>query len=297
MSRYDEYGRTDLYVERQIEAGWALSNPRYVDCVHLYTTLDECVRIDDSTDARGVLAQLIEHGYDQVPVANPNGSVGWRLLATQELKLRNGIVDDQAEFLAGDLVVFESIFVEVNELLKCFIERTAFLGITPAPDRPDLRGGIYGLLTIADLNKPALRKTLFELLFDLETKLTRLIDQEFPIHEDWLRLLNEDARAQLYGQWYVLKEAGMDVSPTVGMTLGQAFQIVERSPTLLRFLGYQSGNSFKDRNGGIVKLRHRVMHPVRPLVLSQGEVSKTARAVQSASALLERFERGEEQSA
>lgn len=147
---------------------------------------------------------------------------------------------------------------------------------------------MLGLLTISDLNRHPLRAELYSLMSHAEVELATLVEKAFPDAWTWIRSLNESHQVGILGYWELSRRRGVDVGPVAATTLSQLIRVVSRSKDLLAKLDFQSRNEFEVLTGSIPELRNVVMHPVRPLILEQGDVSRVRDTVLAVRDLLER---------
>lgn len=90
---------------------------------------------------------------------------------------------------------------------------------------------------------------------------------------EWLQQLDEEQQARVLGYWELSKRVGIDVGPYAALTLSQVVSIISRHKDAARRLGYESRTQFDKAKGPLPNLRNRVMHPVRPLVLTHADVA------------------------
>lgn len=147
---------------------------------------------------------------------------------------------------------------------------------------------MLGLLTISDLNRHPLRAELYSLMSHAEVELATLVEKAFPDAWTWIRSLNEGHQVGILGYWELSRRRGVDVGPVAATTLSQLIQVVSRSKNLLARLGFQSRNEFDLPTGSIPELRNVVIHPVRPLILEHGDVSRVRETVLAVRDLAER---------
>lgn len=145
-------------------------------------------------------------------------------------------------------------------LLTLFIEskRPGFLVLH--------RQEVVGLVTPADLNKLPARVYVYNLIGELELTLAALIQDQFKTNqveiirqklgeERWQFITQADER---------LKQENVDVDPVQLLYLSDLVNIICGTENLLARLGL-SGTQAK-KLGGLVELRDRTMHLVRPLM-------------------------------
>jgi len=126
---------------------------------------------------------------------------------------------------------------------------------------------IVGLVTPADLNKLPVRAYLYNLIGGLEVGLGRLLRDHF--HGDiegLLALLSPSSRGTVEAELAETKSGNVDVDPVEFLYISDLIDVVSKEATLRQMLGYPSRSQIEDDLGGIVSLRNRIMHPVRPFL-------------------------------
>jgi hypothetical protein len=186
----------------------------------------------------------------------------------------------------GDVDTREMRFLEVEEGERIEITRMLH-ALGQARSIVLIRRGAsakepLGFITISDLNRQGARAVIYEILAGLETELAFVVQHVFPEPWDWVQFLNEDSQVRVLGHWDLAKRRGVDVGPIAAATLTQLLQIGMKSSHLLDKLGYVKRAAFERDGGRLPELRNRVMHPVRPLVLSTHDAAAMARALDSA---------------
>lgn len=148
----------------------------------------------------------------------------------------------------------------IPDLLTLFVEsqRPGFLVLH--------RQEIIGLVTPADLNKLPMRVYIYNLIGELELGLAALMQDHFQINrmEAIRQKLGEDRWQKITESEERLRKGNVDVDPIQLLYLNDLVNIVCKTEDLLTKLK-MSGTEAK-KLGGLVRLRDRTMHPVRPLL-------------------------------
>src|SRR5262245_48933160 len=98
-------------------------DPAFVDLTEICLPLDECLTVELGPINQATLSMLEQRGFDQAPVQVPGAELGWRLVATTQLKalLEAGKPFDaeDSNFLESDSLGFYSSHrsVPVQELI------------------------------------------------------------------------------------------------------------------------------------------------------------------------------------
>lgn len=255
-----------------------------VDIDGLCTRLDRCLSVVPGPVDPALLSTLTEHGYDQAPVYDRTSHHYWGLAETSYLcvlvdagqPLRSDdphVCDSEHDFHVGPAVT-------IFGLLSKMAERRAVVVI----NGPDVTEGgegvtITGLLTISDLNRHAVRGAIYHLLANVESSLAKCLEGLVPNPWAWLEHLDEEQQARVLGYWELSRRQGVDVGPVAALTLAQLINVIAKHDDLSDRLGYRSRSNFSKATGRLARLRNRVMHPVRPLILAHADVGEVQRAV------------------
>ena len=252
----------------------------------LCVSLDDCVSVTTGKIELSVLAELENRGLDQAPVYGSDQISVLGLISTKrlrELSQSGEQVDgndpeirNEAHFLrTGPFLTLEKLLFTLSERRAVFVVRESSAtenGYTETN---------YGLLTISDLNRHALRGALYTLFSLLESGLASMIQNSFSESWEWIRTLGENHQVGILGYWELSRRKGVDVGPIAAVTLAQLIQVVSRNKALLSVLGFNSRSEFEKATAHIPETRNWVMHPVRPLILDSADVAKLRETVAS----------------
>jgi hypothetical protein len=266
-----------------------------LDVERLCVTLDRCVAVVPGPVDQNVLSVLTERGYDQAPVYDPVSRYYWGLVETTYLRTLfetdqplssddPHVRDERWEFRVGPLVTLFGLLDKMAEQRSVLVIRES--------DATEYghHESIWGLFTISDLNRQAVRSAIYRLLADVESGLAKWLEEIFPDPWAWLQHLDEEQQARVLGYWELSKKQGVDVGPVAALTLAQLVNVIARHDTASERLGYPSRSQFAKSTGRLPRLRNRVMHPVRPLILTHQDVGDAYRAVLVLEDLRERVD-------
>lgn len=79
----------------------------------------------------------------------------------------------------------------------------------------------------------------------------------------------------------VTRKRRVDVSPVAACTLTQLLNVIGSFAELRGRFGCESRSKWDGLAGPIIELRNKVMHPVRPMVLEQGDVGRLQSATRA----------------
>lgn len=253
---------------------------------------DDWITVQPGPVVPSTLSLLQDRGYDQAPVYDRAllGLVETDYLRTLALSLQPLRSDDPA--VCSDrhfLRIDEDI--DVTELLASLTNTRAILITEPVDlDEHGSAEILHGLVTISDLNRHPIRAALYSVLATLEWELARAIPRLFSDPWEWIRTLGERHQVEILGYSELTRRKRVDADPISATTLAQLLQIVARHRIFLSRLGFRSRQEFEARTGRIPELRNCVMHPVRPLVLEQDDVSRIDQTVRTIIHLAKRVE-------
>lgn len=266
-----------------------------IDLERLCIRLDRCLTVVPGPIDPAVVSTLDERGYDQAPVYDAATHRYWGIVETSYLR---SLLESGQPLRADDPVVRDEgrefhvgAFVTIFDLLDRMAAQRAFVVIR---DSDVTEYGhvefIWGLFTISDLNRHAVRSAIYHLLADVESGLAKWLEAHAPDPWEWLKHLGEEQQARVLGYWELSKRQGVDVGPIAALTLAQLVNVIARDDRTAKGLGYSSRSQFAKAAGGLARVRNRVMHPVRPLVLAQEDVGEVHRSVLLLEELRERIE-------
>lgn len=293
--RYKLIEDPDHLIEKAIDYPAA---PPYSVCLADIVVLPEdWITAEPGAISSTLLAKLAEHGYDHVPMPSVAAEVGWRLVPSRVLRSLHetgGVLGDGVECLQDDTQAISGIWVPVHELLAVLskVDAVLFVQRWPEPDQAGHWGCIYGLATVSDLNRRAVRKSLFDIFLDLESELVALIKRYQLGNLSWIDMVSESSQVRILGQWELSRRREVEIDPLEYAMLPDLFEILQGSDQLRRILRFGSRKSVEDSLSRIVRTRNAVMHPVKTLVLSRSDAGKVARSVASALDLIERIGEG-----
>lgn len=266
-----------------------------VDLERLCIRLERTVNVVPGPVDAEAISALEKNQFDQAPVFDPQTGTLWGLVETNYLR---SLFESGQPLLADDPAVrnedrefhFRS-FVTIFALLDKMATQRAVIVIEDS-DATEYGNAqfIRGLFTISDLNRHAVRSAVYHLLADVEAGLARWLETLVADPWEWLKQLEEDQQARVLGYWELSKRVGVDVGPYAALTLSQLVNIISRQKGAVQRLGYTSRSQFDKAKGSLPSLRNRVMHPVRPLVLTHADVGKLRDSVLTLEDLRERVE-------
>lgn len=253
---------------------------RTEECVRLEeicVPLSECVRVVPGPIPDDVLQALAQGSFDQAPVCDDHASICYGLISRLYLEQLHGMglpleqndsAINNAEFRVG---LYTTIYEIIDKLAASPVTM-----VIRESDGTEYNHAerLVGLLTISDLNKHAIRGTLYRLISEAEAAVAALVRHTFDDPWDWIKLLNEDYQVRVLGFWELARRRDVDIGPVAAVTLSNLVTIIGKSSVLRSRLGYKSRKRFEKSTGKIPDLRNRIMHPVRPLILNKEDIEQ-----------------------
>jgi hypothetical protein len=266
-----------------------------LDLQRLCVPLDRCVAVVPGSVDQNTLSILTERGYDQAPVYDRQSRRCWGLVETSYLRvlseagqpLRSDdphVRDERWEFRVGSLMTLFALLDKMTDQRSVLVIRES-----DATEHGH-HESIWGLFTISDLNRHAVRGAIYRLLAEVESGLAKWLEALLPDPWSWIRHLDEEQQARVLGYWELSKKQGVDVGPVAALTLTQLVNVIARHDTASERLGYPSRSKFAKSTGQLPRLRNRVMHPIRPLILTHPDVGDVLRAALVLEDLRERID-------
>lgn len=207
--------------------------------------------------------------FDQLPVIDSTGALcGVIAVGRARVLLDQGAALDSREASLGIHEVRRQL--PLLSVLNALADQRAVIFRGDCNDQDDW----FALVTTSDLNRHPFRAYLYPIVAQLESILAEMIERKFEDPWTWLTSTSEDSQVRLVGRWELEKRQSVDTSPISGCTMTELIRIVASSKETLRDLGYTSRNKFENATGSFANLRNQIMHPVRPLILGQSDVTK-----------------------
>lgn len=229
------------------------------------TNLDRCLTAEAGTVPTAALIDDLERAhFDQAPLVQGRKALGvFKAIDLGRLAAHGRPAEpEDLPTAARTILPADCPRDSLLELLS------SELGVV-ARDRDE-----WWLVTVSDLNRHRFRSSLYATFAELEALVARVIEIVHPGDPwEWLTALREDVQARFVGYWVISQRKGMDIGPQAAGTLTELLHVLEKSKEVRAVLEYRSGNELARVTGGLVDLRNKVMHPVRPLVLSCAEVA------------------------
>lgn len=169
--------------------------------------------------------------------------------------------------------------IPVLDLLRLLAEHGMIMH-SADPDADDYQADWFGIVTTADLNRPIFRAHIYQMLVILETSLGHLIMDEFG--DDWgaIRLLSDHTQRRIRDFYDEERAEGIDLSPVTNATLSDLFHIATESNRVWSLMGFDSPQHLREVGHRISDIRNRIMHPVRPLIVNERELTEIVAGVE-----------------
>ena len=232
----------------------------------IMTPFKQFVSAQPSAYARETVADARKDAFDQLPVVDDEGHVTGLVYVAQLQKLPD-------DALVADYVVplEESGQLRIEDGISKAVQ---ILHTKPASLVTDgVR--VVGLVHRSDLNKHPARTYFYLWLSSLEMMLARLVSLRLPSNA-WIEHLGEQAQIRVLGKMEFESRRNNSIDPIEYLDLSNLVRIIAKNEIIYTELGFDSRNGLEDEIGGLVDLRHDIMHPVRTLVSDAESMSVLA---------------------
>lgn len=193
---------------------------------------------------------------------------------------------DQGPPCLKQVVVADVVGADLSllEVIQHFAESGRWFYLTLGGRRID------GIVTHADLNKPAVRVLIYAILNQFEQLLGEMAEDQ---HKDtsWLPLLESDSRAKVEHRLDYARSKNMELHPIAYVDLPDLVMICAKTPHARRTLEVNSESELMSHYAPITTLRHKIAHPVRSLVTASRDVPKLQRRIDRALQAVSRLEK------
>lgn len=232
----------------------------------IMTPVKELVTTKASDRTSEAISRASEGSFDQLPVVGVDGHITGLVYIDQLQRSSNkATVSDHAIPLGecGQLRIKDGISKAVS-----------ILRVQPASLVTDGEK-VVGLVHRSDLNKHPARTYFYLWLSALEIGLARLVELRLP-GDTWIESLRDQAQIWVLGKMKFESLRNNSISPIEYLDLSNVVEIIEKNEFLYCELGFNSRSEVKSELGGLVDLRHDIMHPVRTLVSDAASMNTLA---------------------
>ncbi len=148
-----------------------------------------------------------------------------------------------------------------------------------------------GIVTRADLNKPAVRVLIYAILNRFEQLLGEVVEDHYK-DTSWLPLLGWDSQAKVEQRLAGARSKNMELHPIAYVDLPDLVSICAKTADARRTLGVDSEKQLWSDYTPLVRLRHKIAHPVRSLVTAARDVRRLRERIDTAVEAVSRLEQG-----
>jgi len=170
------------------------------------------------------------------------------------------------------------------EVIQHFAESGRWFYLTLGGRRID------GIVTRADLNKPAVRVLIYAILNQFELLLGKVVEGHYE-GTGWLALLG-DSRAKVEQRLAGARSKNMELHPIAYVDLPDIVRICSKTPGARRMLGVDSEEQLWSDYTPLLSLRNKIAHPVRALVTAARDVQTLRERIDIAVEAVSRLEQG-----
>ena len=150
---------------------------------------------------------------------------------------------------------------------------------------------IDGIVTRADLNKPAVRVLIYAILNQFELLLGKVVEGHYE-GTSWLALLESSSRGKVERRIAGDRSRDMELRPTAYLGLSDLVSICAQTPDAWRTLEVNSEAQLRSQYAPLAALRNKIAHPVRSLVTAARDVQTLRERIDTAVEAISRLEQG-----
>lgn len=126
----------------------------------------------------------------------------------------------------------------------------------------------YGIITLADLNTRLVKEMLYPAVAKFEYTLAQALKSHYPDSDPPENSVGDKAEER----WEDAKERDVETHIVEHMQLSEITNAIKDTERLRNKCGFGSKRKFKNATGGLIELRHQVMHPPRPMIRDRNEL-------------------------
>lgn len=248
--------------------------PVMIELADISTPCEQAVVARVGAIVPGVVTVATDAQFHVVPIVNEDGTCAGTIRVEALAKLAAEGTPLTADH-ATDTNDLLPHLISVTSLVKTLAEREVVIHAAD-PEDEDFPPDWFGLISVADLNRPIFRAHVYQMLVILETSLGQLIMDDFS--DDWgaIRLLSEHNQARVKEFYDEERAEGVDLSPITTVTLSDLFHIATESKRVWKLMGFDNAESLGPVAHQINGLRNTIMHPVRPLIVNKNDLNDLA---------------------
>jgi hypothetical protein len=202
-------------------------------------------RADPAWSAEQTLRWMREHGFDAAPLDEPES---YSFVGASWLKRTGDPVVRQARRIDATLLVSSDLSIAD--------------GISRLKAHPYYfilqRDSLRGIVTRADLQRPAVGMVLFSLILTSEAAANVIIGRS--LGPAWIEHLSAEHRARVSGIFNQRLRANTEVTMLQCLMLHDRLRLLEKCDRVVSELGFSSGKEFKKWKKRVVNLRDNLAH-------------------------------------
>ena len=234
-----------------------LIQPRiHIKLPSIMTPSRQFVSAKASANAREAAANARNDAFDQLPVVDDHGLVTGLVYVTQLRKL-----PEDAPVSNCVIPLDESGQLRIKDGISKAVQ---ILHTHPASLVTD-GAKVVGLVHRSDLNKHPARTYFYLWLSALEIDLACLVTLKLP-DDKWIESLRDSVQIMILDKIQFESRRNNNIAPIEYVNFSDLVEIIEKNESLYSELSFNSQKEAHRGLGGLVDLRHNIMHPVRALV-------------------------------
>jgi hypothetical protein len=207
--------------------------------------MEDFIAFDAQQDAKKCFAYMVEKHFDVIGVRESGHIIGYAKLSKEAKGL---LYEHKASFREDEILLENTPITEVVHHLA----KTPYIFVKISDE-------VVGIVTRADLYKPAIRIWLYGLISILEIHMLELIRKTFPDGK-WKRCLSGKRQEKMLNIYEDRRKHNEEIEKIYCMEFCDKRTIIEKSEVALKATGFTSVEDFSKNLKQIESLRNEIAH-------------------------------------
>jgi hypothetical protein len=232
------------------------------------------IAFDAKQDAEKCFAYMEENHFDVIGVRQNGHIIGYARLSKKDKGL---LYEHKASFKRDEILIENTPLTEaVHHLAK-----TPYIFVKTS-------NGVVGIVTRADLYKPAIRIWLYGLISILEIHMLELIRKTFPDGE-WKTCLSGKRQRKMLNTYEDRRTHNEEIEKIYCTEFCDKRTIIEKSEVAFKATGFKSKAEFSENLKEIEMMRNEIAHSCKVSKTQWKIVSKLCKKIESLIDNIENF--------
>jgi len=235
---------------------------------------EDFIAFDAKQDAKKCFAYMVEKHFDVIGVRESGHIIGYAKLSKEAKGL---LYEHKASFKEDEILLENTPLTEVVYHLA----KTPYIFVKISDE-------VAGIVTQADLHKPAVRIWLYGLISILEIHMFELIRRTYP-KNDWIDKLCKERKEKLSEIYEARKKSNEEIDLLYCTEFCDKRTIIEKSEFALKATGFTSAKDFSKNLKQIEVLRNEIAHSCKVSKAQWETVSELCKKIESLIDNIENF--------